>query len=376
MKTLLVRMAFLGYLLLTTNQLKLLGFPQSQDRSQEKATAEEIAKLIKQLGSPKFTEREAACQRLEKIGLPALANLRQAAESKDLEVRRRARELLRIVSPEVSEPPWEKLLKEGINEERNKKDYKKASEILTKAAKMAEEKFNPNPQVGPPEDIPILTDIYLHLARCHHSLREWKKAGDDYHRAEYHSNFNNEMRKQIEREWSEMTDNLLSDWEKTIKARIAKDPGLTKLADKYSLVLLHSRRFAGGGYLKSAYSFKYETVEVDKHGNDVQMLFDNGADEKNFEVNMLVGQQNLVHDLGDFEFTKDPDPNRLTDKEMKTWQKDSCKAVENHTYLEKVEDNRRNKFFVMFRIVALDKDSNFMAFVWRRLPGGMITKDR
>ena len=204
MKTLLVRMAFLGYLLLTTNQLKLLGFPQSQDRSQEKATAEEIAKLIKQLGSPKFTEREAACQRLEKIGLPALT---------------------------------------------------------TNAAKMAQEEFHPKQQVGPPADVPILTDIYLHLARCHHSLREWKKAGDDYHRAEYYSNFNNEMRKQIEREWSEMTDNLLSDWEKTIKARIAKDPGLKKMADKYPLVLLHSRRFAGGGYLKSAYSFKYETVD-------------------------------------------------------------------------------------------------------------------
>jgi hypothetical protein len=91
---------------------------------------------------------------------------------------------------------------------------------------------------------------------------------------------------------------------------------------------------------------------------------------------MLVGQQNLVIDVGDFEFTKDPDPNKLTDKEMKTWQEDSCKAVENHTYLEKVEDNRKNKFFVMFRIIAVDKDSNFIAFVWRRLPGGMITKDR
>jgi len=371
-------MPFYGSLILvlTVSQANLSGSSQSTDAPQQKKDADEIEKLIKQLGSSKFAEREAASQRLEKIGQPALANLRKAAQSKDLEISRRAKELIRLISPEVPEAPWEKLLKEGINEERTKKDYKKAIEILTKAAKIAQEQLHPNQQIGPATDIPILTDIYLHLARSHHALREWKKAGDDYNRAVYYSNFNAEVRKQIDREWSEMTGNLLSDWEKIIKLKIANSADLKKIVDKYPLVILHSRRFAGGGYHKSAYSFKHETTDEDKHSNDVQLLFDNGQGEKTFEVNMLVGQQNLVVDLGDVDLTKDPDPNKLTDQEMKTWRKNACPAVEGHTYLEKVQDDRKNKFFVMFRIVAVDKDSNYMAFVWRRLPGGTLTKDR
>ena len=53
-----------------------------------------IARLVKQLGSDVFAEREAASRELEKAGEAAQGALERAAQSDDAEVRRRARELL------------------------------------------------------------------------------------------------------------------------------------------------------------------------------------------------------------------------------------------------------------------------------------------
>src|SRR5262245_9000301 len=61
----------------------------------DKPSAAEIKKLIKQLGSSQFAEREAASKHLQEIGKPALADLQKAtAETKDAELRRRAKNLI------------------------------------------------------------------------------------------------------------------------------------------------------------------------------------------------------------------------------------------------------------------------------------------
>jgi HEAT repeat protein len=54
----------------------------------------EIERLIQQLGSPKFAEREAASKRLQEIGAPAIGALQKASASADPEVRWRAQDLL------------------------------------------------------------------------------------------------------------------------------------------------------------------------------------------------------------------------------------------------------------------------------------------
>jgi hypothetical protein len=61
----------------------------------ESAEAARIAKLIEQLGSGNFEEREKATAALEAVGLPALEPLRKAAAGDDAEVKRRAGELVR-----------------------------------------------------------------------------------------------------------------------------------------------------------------------------------------------------------------------------------------------------------------------------------------
>jgi len=68
-----------------------------------------IDKLVEQLGSDAFAERQEAFEALAKIGMPALQALRKAADSKDSEVRKRSRDLLvklerEAASSEILEP--------------------------------------------------------------------------------------------------------------------------------------------------------------------------------------------------------------------------------------------------------------------------------
>ncbi len=64
------------------------------------ASAERVADLIRQLGHEEYARREAASRRLEEIGEPALDTLRTvAAANRDLEIRRRAQEIINVIRP-------------------------------------------------------------------------------------------------------------------------------------------------------------------------------------------------------------------------------------------------------------------------------------
>jgi WD40 repeat protein len=70
---------------------------ESPDPPSERPNSAAIARLIVQLGSGEFTEREQASQRLGAIGEPAVPPLRAALKNSDLEVRFRARDVLRNI---------------------------------------------------------------------------------------------------------------------------------------------------------------------------------------------------------------------------------------------------------------------------------------
>src|SRR5262249_20853674 len=65
------------------------------------ADADQIAKLIEQLGSDTFAERETASRDLERQGAAALGALRKAAQSSDIETRRRAQTLVTKIAKDV-----------------------------------------------------------------------------------------------------------------------------------------------------------------------------------------------------------------------------------------------------------------------------------
>ncbi len=172
-------------------------------------------------------------------------------------------------------------------------------------------------------------------------------------------------------------DALTKRWEKEIRARLEKDAKPKLLAAKHPLVVLHSRTlyFGDGEYKKSAYSFIHESTDKAKHGNDVQILFHNGGTPQTFNFNMLGGQDNLVVDLGEVDFTKDPDPTKISIDHPGVMTGGVAKAVEGHVYLERVRNNRGNNFYVLFQVVAVDTDTRYMAFLWRKLPGGKVVKE-
>jgi hypothetical protein len=63
-------------------------------RSSTGPNAADVERLVQQLGSDRYAEREAASKALAEIGEPAMKPLRKAASSDDAEVRRRAKQLL------------------------------------------------------------------------------------------------------------------------------------------------------------------------------------------------------------------------------------------------------------------------------------------
>ena len=78
-------------ILIVASLALVIALPCLADEAPNK---EKIDKLIKQMGSGTFSEREKAAQELAAIGIPALAALRKAARSDDAEVRKRTGELL------------------------------------------------------------------------------------------------------------------------------------------------------------------------------------------------------------------------------------------------------------------------------------------
>jgi tetratricopeptide (TPR) repeat protein len=345
--------------------------PQTKDRedSDSQPSSEQVKKLIDALASLDFAERNLSTKKLAALGEKVLPALKEAAKNHiDPEARRRAQQLVDRLTPDE----LDQLVKKAAKTEELKQ-YKEAVALWEKVTELGKARLSPG-TAAPSSDIPFLTDAFLHLARMRRKLDDHEKAADAYGRAEYYSNFNNNKRAEIDKEWHGMVNELLKSWESIVAKRIKENGKLRAITMRYPVVLLHSRRYAEGGYIQSAFSFNYETSDVSKHKNDVQFLFDNGGRDNTFSFNCLLGQENRVVDLGQVDFTRDPDPATISGPGGPEWSTKKCKATDGHVYLEEIKDKRGNHFFVIFQILATDKDSRYVAFVWRKLPGGKVVK--
>jgi tetratricopeptide (TPR) repeat protein len=327
---------------------------------------QEIERLVDQLVSAKAAEREAAATRLRGVGEAGLPALRKRLEVPEREENRRP---IHDLIAQIEQDSLDRPLRQAELAEKNR-DHKQAVAWLKKAIDLGQKKYHPGG--FPPKDgVPYLTDAYLRLARVSQRLEEFEQAARAFDRAVYYVNPSTPQRPAIEAEWTAMTGQLVAAWRKDVAAKVDRDRGLQALTGKYPLVLLHSRRYAGGGYLQSAYSFLYESTDESTHRNDVQLLFDNGGPPNEFQVNMVVGQENRIADLGRVDFQKDPDPARVA---KERWAEHHVKAVPGHVYLERVQDDRGNQFYVVLQVVDLDAQGRYVAFVWRKLPGGKVVK--
>jgi hypothetical protein len=84
------------YSFLVVAALFAMIFP-ALSRAQAPRDAEQVSRLITQLGSPRFPEREEAGRALDALGTVALEALRQAADDRDPEIARRATGLVRKI---------------------------------------------------------------------------------------------------------------------------------------------------------------------------------------------------------------------------------------------------------------------------------------
>jgi hypothetical protein len=97
---------------LATFLVLLLGQATAEEPAGPKA--QEIERLVKQLGSEKFQEREAAGRRLVQIGEAALPALRRAGVSGDAEVRRRASQLVKVLQSRIGAREARTILEQGV----------------------------------------------------------------------------------------------------------------------------------------------------------------------------------------------------------------------------------------------------------------------
>ena len=69
------------------------------DEPKSGAPEKELKRLVDQLGSERFDDREQAAHQLSKLGKPALPSLKEATKGPDAEVRRRAQQLVEEIDP-------------------------------------------------------------------------------------------------------------------------------------------------------------------------------------------------------------------------------------------------------------------------------------
>jgi hypothetical protein len=98
--------------LLAVALVLLLG--QATDGEPAGAKAQEIERLVQDLGSSKFEEREVASRRLVQIGEAALPALKRAAASEDAEVRGRAGRLATLVQFRMEAREARRIIERGV----------------------------------------------------------------------------------------------------------------------------------------------------------------------------------------------------------------------------------------------------------------------
>jgi hypothetical protein len=84
----------------------------------------------------------------------------------------------------------------------------------------------------------------------------------------------------------------------------------------------------------------------------------------------------LIVKLGKVAFDKDPDPKKVDLDAKDSWEPRECKAVEGCVYPQRVRDRTGNRYYVVFKVVALDPKSRYVAFLWRRLSGAKVGQKR
>ncbi|HMP03694.1 MAG TPA: hypothetical protein PKC45_14450 [Gemmatales bacterium] len=167
---------------------------------------------------------------------------------------------------------------------------------------------------------------------------------------------------------------LTATWKQAIERKIAGNRQLRDLTNRNRYYFIHARTMARTqDYSNCAFNFVVESMDQEVHKGNVHFVFQPGNDAKVAEVNVGPGSHNLIADLGPVDFNRDVDPRSIDVTREDGWRL-ATTITEGHVYLIRVFDDSGNRFFVMMKVFHMPENGEYLAFVFRLLPGGVTRK--
>lgn len=162
------------------------------------------------------------------------------------------------------------------------------------------------------------------------------------------------------------------EWKATLERKIAADPALKDLTGRNRYYFIHAKAlFRTPDFNNCGFNFIQNTMEQQLHQGDVHFAYHVSGEPKTIDVNITPGSSNLIADLGPIDFDKNVDPRSIDITRPDGWYL-TAKAREGHVYLIRVFDERGSRFFVQLKIFHVEPNGDFIAFVYRILPGGVV----
>lgn len=162
------------------------------------------------------------------------------------------------------------------------------------------------------------------------------------------------------------------EWKAALERKIAADPALKELTNRNRYYFIHSKtHFRTPDFNNCGFNFIQNTMEQQLHQGEVHFAYHISGEPKIIDVNITPGSSNLIADLGPIDFEKNVDPRSIDVTRPDGWYL-TAKAREGHVYLIRIFDERGSRFFVQVKIFHVDPNGDYIAFVYRILPGGVV----
>lgn len=170
----------------------------------------------------------------------------------------------------------------------------------------------------------------------------------------------------------ERMEHFSGQWKATLDRKIAADPALKASIGRARYYFIHAKSlWKTQDFNNCAFNFMLNSMDQEVHKGDVHFAYHASGEAKSIDVNVGPGTNNLIADLGTIDYNQNVDPRSIDVTRPDGWLL-TAKAQEGHVYLIRVFDERGSRFFVQLMIFHVDPNGDYIAFVYRVLPGAVM----
>jgi len=163
-----------------------------------------------------------------------------------------------------------------------------------------------------------------------------------------------------------------SEWKAALDRKIASDPALKASIGNQRYYFIHAKTlWKTQDFHNCAFNFILNTMDQEAHQGEVHFAYHASGEAKSLDINFGPGTNNLIADLGRIDFNQNVDPRSIDVTRADGWML-RAKAQEGHVYLIRVFDERGSRFFVQLKIFHVEPNGDYIAFVYRVLPGAVM----